>query len=116
MLETKTVTNGPIAVQVQGVCHDTLPWLISVSLDVGSVNETARDLLELHKLTTEDLRHTATIIWQFAIAIVTLEGGAVGLALHAGFDTVAGIVIAAAGLALSCLFSIMLVRQAAERK
>jgi hypothetical protein len=32
MLETKTVTNGPIAQQVQSVCHDTLPWLISFSL------------------------------------------------------------------------------------
>ena len=26
-------SNGPIAKQVQRVCHDTLPWLISVSLD-----------------------------------------------------------------------------------
>src|SRR5205814_9236947 len=25
--------NGPIAMQLQCVCHDTLPWLISVSLD-----------------------------------------------------------------------------------
>ena len=24
--------NGPIAMQVQRDCHDTLPWLISVSL------------------------------------------------------------------------------------
>src|SRR5262249_17973371 len=33
MLETKTVTNGPIAKQLQDACADTLPWLISVSLD-----------------------------------------------------------------------------------
>ena len=33
MLETKTVTNGPIPNQLQRACHDTLPWLISVSLD-----------------------------------------------------------------------------------
>ncbi|HZD08488.1 MAG TPA: hypothetical protein VE176_09570, partial [Candidatus Limnocylindrales bacterium] len=25
--------NGPIAKQLQRVCHNTLPWLISVSLD-----------------------------------------------------------------------------------
>jgi hypothetical protein len=25
--------NGPIGKQVQRVCHDTLPWLISFSLD-----------------------------------------------------------------------------------
>ena len=33
MLESKTVTNGPIADMLQRVCHDTLPWLISFSLD-----------------------------------------------------------------------------------
>ena len=33
MLETKTVTNGPFAEYVERVCHDTLPWLISFSLD-----------------------------------------------------------------------------------
>src|SRR5262245_38771674 len=33
MLESKTVTNGPIAIRLQSVCHDTLPWLISISLD-----------------------------------------------------------------------------------
>src|SRR6516225_11696824 len=32
MLEIKTVTNGPIAIQPQYVCHDTLPSFISVSL------------------------------------------------------------------------------------
>jgi hypothetical protein len=38
MLETKTVTNGPMAVQLRRACHDTLPWLISFSLDakIGS--------------------------------------------------------------------------------
>jgi hypothetical protein len=35
MLETKTVTNGPITKYAQSVCHDTLPWLISVSLGAG---------------------------------------------------------------------------------
>jgi hypothetical protein len=34
MLETKTVTNGPVAEQHQRVCHDTLPWLISFWLGV----------------------------------------------------------------------------------
>ena len=37
MLEIKTVTNGPIAIQPRRVCHDTLPWLISISLDVWFV-------------------------------------------------------------------------------
>ncbi len=33
MLEIKTVTNGPTSKCVQRVCHDTLPRLISFSLD-----------------------------------------------------------------------------------
>ena len=32
MLEIKTVTNGTLAMRDQHVCHNTLPWLISVSL------------------------------------------------------------------------------------
>ena len=35
MLETKTVTNGPIALEVYRVCHDTLPWLISFPLGLA---------------------------------------------------------------------------------
>ena len=30
--------NGPIAMRVQCVCHDTLPWLISFSLDACSAS------------------------------------------------------------------------------
>src|SRR5947208_16867313 len=37
MLETKTVTNGPIAVPPQRVCHNTMPWLISFSLGLDSM-------------------------------------------------------------------------------
>ena len=33
MLEIKTVTNRPLAGKLQRVCRDTLPWLISFSLD-----------------------------------------------------------------------------------
>ncbi len=31
--------NGPIRKCVQGVCHDTLPWLISFSLDGPEVSD-----------------------------------------------------------------------------
>src|SRR6266446_6571312 len=34
MLETKTVTNGPLARQLQRACHRPRPWLISFSLGV----------------------------------------------------------------------------------
>jgi SAM-dependent methyltransferase len=30
--------NGPIAIQLQRICHDTLPWLISISLGVMTVS------------------------------------------------------------------------------
>ncbi len=46
MLDCKTVTNGPITMQLQRVCHDTLPWLISFSLgmsDFVTVLEIAND-------------------------------------------------------------------------
>ena len=34
MLETKAVTNGPLARRLHGTCHRPRPWLISVSLDL----------------------------------------------------------------------------------
>jgi hypothetical protein len=34
MLELKTVTNGAISMQLQRVCHDTLPSLISLGIVV----------------------------------------------------------------------------------
>jgi len=42
MLEIKTVTNGPITEWVQRVCHGTLPWLISFSLDLDPMEQPYR--------------------------------------------------------------------------
>jgi hypothetical protein len=72
--------------------------------------------LELHKLMSGELRYTSTAIWQFSIAIVTLQGGAVGLSAQSGFESVLGKCVLATGFFLSVCFSIMLVRQAVERK
>ena len=47
---------------------------------------TREQYLEVHKLISEELRHTSTVIWQFAIAIITLQGGAVGLSVQKGFE------------------------------
>ena len=44
MLEIKTVTNGPTSKQGQRVCHDTLPWLISFSLDVSATTDENIDI------------------------------------------------------------------------
>lgn len=72
-------------------------------------------LLEIHKTTSEELRHTATTIWQFSIAIVTLQGGAVALSGNKDFNSDLGKWVLAVGFLLSVCFSVMLVRQARER-
>jgi hypothetical protein len=79
-------------------------------------NGRAAELLEIHKICSEELRHTATIIWQFAISIVTLQGGAVALSAKPEFQTALGKSILAVGLFLAICFSVMLVRQATERR
>lgn len=38
------------------------------------MTESSKDFLELHGKLAEELRHTASVIWQFAIAILTLQG------------------------------------------
>jgi hypothetical protein len=74
------------------------------------------DLLEIHKIISQELRHTATVIWQFSIAIVTLQGGAVGLSAQRGFQTTLGKSILGVGFVLAICFSLMLIRQATERR
>jgi len=77
---------------------------------------TTESYLELHKLISEELRHTSTVIWQFSIAIVTLQGGAMGLSAQSGFQDAIGKLVLATGFLLSVCFSIMLIRQARERR
>ncbi len=79
------------------------------------MNETTKEYLEIHKLVSEELRHTATVIWQFSIAIVTLQGGAVGLSAQSGFQNTGGKWVLIFGFFLSVCFSLMLLRQALER-
>jgi len=74
------------------------------------------EYLEIHKLLSAELRHTATVIWQFAIAIVTLQGGAVALSNHNGFQGLLGNCVIATAFFLSACFSLMLLRQAYERR
>lgn len=80
------------------------------------MSHTPKDHLDIHKALSEELRHTSTVVWQFAIAIVTLQGGAVGLSGQRGFDSALGKCVLAAGFLLSVCFSLMLLRQAQERK
>jgi hypothetical protein len=76
----------------------------------------AAELLQIHKIISQELRHTATVIWQFSIAIVTLQGGAVGLSAHLAAGRFESALILATGFFLALCFSLMLIRQAIERK
>jgi hypothetical protein len=77
---------------------------------------TREQYLEVHKLISEELRHTSTVIWQFAIAIITLQGGAVGLSIQKGFEGILGTYVLIVAFFLSLCFSVLLLRQAYERR
>jgi len=79
-------------------------------------SDTTAGRLEIHKLLSEELRHTATVVWQFAVAIVTLQGGAVALSAQSGFQGLLGNCVIATAFFLSACFSLMLLRQAYERR
>jgi hypothetical protein len=36
-------------------------------------------LLEIHKMVSEELRHTSNVVWRFSVAIATLQGAALAL-------------------------------------
>jgi hypothetical protein len=73
------------------------------------------DLLKLHDSNAEALRHSSDVIWRFAIAIVTLQGAALGLFAQAGLKQSIGKWVLVGGFMLAVFFSMMLIRQAKER-
>jgi hypothetical protein len=75
-----------------------------------------KELLEVHKTVVEELRHTSNVIWRFAVAIATLQGAAFALAGRKDANEVVGASALLIGFFLSFLFSLMLVRQATERR
>jgi hypothetical protein len=75
-----------------------------------------KDLLEIHKTLAEEMRHTSNVVWQFSVAIVTLHGGAIAASATSGFENFIGRVVMVAAFFLSVWFSIMLLRQACERR
>ena len=75
-----------------------------------------KDLLEIHKTLSEEMRHTATTVWQFAVAIVTLQGGAIAVTGAKGFEEgFLGKIVIVTAFFVSVWFSIMLYRQAHDR-
>ena len=83
---------------------------------IMDADQMTQHLLDIHRLMSEEMRHTSTVIWQFSIAVVTLQGGAVGLSGQQTSNSVSGQSILAVGFALSLIFSLFLVRQARERQ
>ena len=74
-------------------------------------------LLEMHKTLSEEMRHTATVVWQFAVAIVTLQGGAIVAGGTEGFkDSPLGKLVIVTAFFVSLWFSFMLYRQAHDRR
>jgi hypothetical protein len=74
-------------------------------------------LLEIHKTLSEEMRHTATTVWQFAVAIVTLQGGAIVAGGTENFkDSLLGKLVIVIAFFVSLWFSFMLYRQAHDRR
>lgn len=77
---------------------------------------TVEQLLEVHKTLSEGLRHTSDIIWRFAIAIATLQLAPFAFIGRRDFEAnYAGLWLCIAFF-LSFFFSLMLFRQATERR
>jgi hypothetical protein len=62
------------------------------------------------------MRHTATIVWQFAVAMLTLQGVAIALSGTEKLHSNVGNVVIGGAFFVSFCFSVMFLRQAFERK
>jgi RsiW-degrading membrane proteinase PrsW (M82 family) len=72
------------------------------------MGDNSSDLLQLHDSNAEALRHSSDVIWRFAIAIVTLQGAALGLFAQAGLHQSIGKWVLVGGFLLAVFFSMML--------
>ena len=77
-------------------------------------NEKTKNLIDLYKVVSEEIRHTANVIWSFAVAILGFQGVAIKLAIESDrlLPKLALIPVAL----LSLAFSAMLIRQAHDRR
>ena len=70
------------------------------------------ELLEIHKTLGEEMPHTATVIWQFAVAILTLLCSAIALSGTEKPHGTVGNVVIGGTFFVSIWLSLMLLRQA----
>jgi hypothetical protein len=80
------------------------------------MNHSTEDCLAIHAALAEELRHSDGMIWQFALAIVALEDGAVVLSGQESFQDTLGKGALAAGFLLSVCLSFVLLRHAIDRR
>jgi hypothetical protein len=77
-------------------------------------NDRVKNLLDLYKVQSEEMRHSASIIWQYQIAILTFQSLALGLAFkESGLGPKLALMIASF---ISIGLSVMLIRQAHDRR
>src|SRR5688500_7504970 len=76
-------------------------------------SDITKNIIDLYKVCSEELRHTANIVWQFTIAILTFQGVALTLALKEKTNACLLFVIVVG--VISIALSAMLVRQAHDR-
>jgi hypothetical protein len=94
-----------------------LDRFVSAREQTSAVMDPFQKLLEIHKTLSEEMRHTATVVWQFAVAIVTLRGGAIVASGTKGFeDSPLGKLVIVIAFFVSLWFSFMLYRQAHDRR
>jgi hypothetical protein len=80
------------------------------------VSDPAADHLEIHASLGEELRHSDGLVWQFAIAIIALEDGAVVLSEQSGFQSPVGKSALAAAFLVSVCLSFVFLRHAQDRR
>ncbi len=80
------------------------------------MSDAPEDLLEIHNTLMEEIRHSDGLVWQFGLAVVALEDGAVVLSEQTGFQSLAGKSTLVAGFLVSVGLSFVLLRHAYDRR
>jgi hypothetical protein len=80
------------------------------------MSHTPQDCLEIHASLAEEIRHSDGLVWQFALAIIAIEDGAVILSAQSGFESLVGKAALTAGVLLSVCLSFVLLRHAYDRR
>lgn len=76
-------------------------------------SDAAKNLIDLYKVCSEEVRHSATTFWQYAMAILGFQAAAIGLAVtRTSIQSLLAVMLSAL---VSVGLSAMLIRQAHDR-